>query len=79
VHPGDGDRVFEAHQLGQHLRALDDGNLSGVSLDDLGIGLADRGAGHDHRGARHVPCLMAFIDRGAQLRQPVGHRAAAQI
>src|SRR5271165_3374153 len=28
VHAGDGDSILEAHELGKHLRALDDGNLS---------------------------------------------------
>jgi hypothetical protein len=33
VHAGDGDAVLEAHQLGQHLGALNDGNLAGAGLD----------------------------------------------
>jgi hypothetical protein len=33
--------AMEAHQFGQHLGALDDGNLAGVGLDDFGIGCAD--------------------------------------
>ena len=37
VHAGDGDAVFEAHQLGQHLGALNDGNLAGARLDYFGI------------------------------------------
>ena len=42
VHAGDGDAVLEAHQLGQHLGALNDGNLAGVGLDDFRIGRARR-------------------------------------
>ena len=37
VHAGDGDAVLEAHQLGEHLGALDDGDLAGAGLEDLGI------------------------------------------
>ena len=35
VHAGDSDAVFEAHQLGQHLGSLNDGNLAGVGLEGL--------------------------------------------
>ena len=79
MHAGDGDAVFEAHQLGQHLRALDDGNLAGVGLYHLGIGSADRRTGDHDRGPGYVPGVMAFINCRPQLRKPVGHRTAAQI
>ena len=37
VHAGDGDAVFEAHELGQHFGALDDGDFAGAGLDDFRI------------------------------------------
>ena len=54
VHAGDGDAVFEAHQLGEHLGALDDGNLAGVGFDNFRVRRADRGAGDDDRGSGDV-------------------------
>jgi len=66
-------------KLGQHLRALDDGNLAGVGLYHLGIGSADRRTGDHDRGPGYVPGVMAFINCRPQLRKPVGHRTAAQI
>ena len=79
VHAGDGDAVLEPHEFGQHLRALDDGNLARVGFDDFRIGGADRGAGDDHGGSGDVAGLVAFVDGGAQLRQAIGDRTAAQI
>ena len=79
MHPGDGDAVFEAHQLGQHLGALNDRNLARVRLGHLGIGRVDGGAGHHHRGAGDVGRVVALVNGGAQLRQPLSHRAAAQV
>ena len=79
MHAGDGDAVLEAHQLGQHLGALNDGNLAGVGFNDLGVARADRGAGDNDRGAGYVAGLVAFIDGCAQLRQAVGDWTAAKI
>ncbi len=79
MHAGDGDAVLEPHELGQHLRALDHGNLAGVGLEHLGIVRVDRRARHHHRCASDVGRVVAFINSRAQLRQPVGHRAALEI
>ena len=79
VHAGDGDAVFEAHELGQHLGALNDGNLAGVGFEHFRIDGADGGAGDDDGGSGDVAGVVAFIDGGAQVGQAVGDRAAAQI
>ena len=62
VHSGDGDAVLEAHELGQHLGALNDGNLAGAGLDDFRIGGADGGAGDDDGGSGDVGGVVAFVD-----------------
>ena len=79
MHAGDGDAVFEAHEFGQHFSALDDGNLAGAGLDDLGVAVADRRTCYHDSSAGDMARLVAFIDNGAELRQPVGDRGAAQI
>ena len=60
VHAGDGDAVLEAHELGEHFGALDDGNFAGVGLDDLRVCDADGGAGDDDGGSGDVAGLVAF-------------------
>jgi len=42
VHAGDRNPVFEAHQLGEHLGALDYWNQLRVRRGDFGIVAADR-------------------------------------
>ena len=74
VHSGDGDAVLQPHQLGQHLRPLDHGNLARMRLQHLGVGRRHGRAGHHHRRAGHVGGVVALVDRRAQLRQPVRHR-----
>jgi hypothetical protein len=79
VHAGDGDSILEAHQLGQHLGALNHGNLAGAGLDNLRIRHADSGAGDNDRGSGNVGGVVALVNGRAHLGQPVGHRPAAQI
>jgi len=47
VRPRHADTVLEPHQLGEHLRAVDNGNLTLPRLDDLRIARGD-GAGAHH-------------------------------
>ena len=37
MHAGDGDAVFEAHELGEHFGALNDGNLAGSASTTSGL------------------------------------------
>jgi len=59
VHSGDGDAVFKTHQLGQHLRPLNDGNLASVGFDDFWICCGYSGAGDNHRGPGDVLGIVA--------------------
>ena len=62
VHAGDGDAVFQAHQLGQHLGALDHRNVLLVRGDDFGIVAMDGRADDDDFRAGDVLGAMAFGD-----------------
>ncbi len=79
MHAGNGDAVFEPHQLRQHFGTLNHRNLAGTRFHDFRIIRRDCRTGHDDRGARDVGGLVAFIDGCAQLSQAIGHRAATQI
>jgi hypothetical protein len=79
VHAGDGDTVFEPHELGQHLSSLDDRYLALPRLDDFGILLIDRGTGHHHPGANHVARRVPLKNRRAQARQAVRDAGMAQV
>ena len=52
VHAGNGDAIFQAHQLGQHLGALDHRDVLLVRGDDLGIVARDGRADDDDFRAR---------------------------
>ncbi len=74
VHAGDGDAVFEAHQLGQHLGALDDGNLAGVGFDHFGIVAVTAELVTTTVAPAMLAGVVAFVDGCAQLGQAVGDR-----
>ncbi len=72
VGAGDGDRVFQPHQLGQHLGALDQRDAPLLGGHQLGIVRLDGGR-IDHRGgALDVGAVLADEDPGPQLLQPLG-------
>ena len=79
MHSGNGDAVFEAHQLGQHLGALNDLNLALARLQDFRIRSRHRRAGHNHRCVNYILRIVAFVDCRAKLGESIGHRTAAQI
>ena len=79
VHAGNGDAVFEPHQLGQHLRTLNHGNLARLRLQHFWVFRVHCRAGDDHRRPGHVGRVVPFVNRRAQLRQPVSDGAALQI
>ena len=79
MHAGDGDAVFEAHELGEHLGTLDYGDFAGPGFFDLRIVIADGGAGDYDCGVTDVAALVALVDGGSQLRETVGDGAAAQV
>ena len=79
MHAGNGDAVFEAHELGEHFGTLNDGDFVGVGFEDLGIHGIDGGACDDHSGPGDVAGVVAFIDGGAEVGEAVSDGAAAQI
>ena len=79
VHAGDGDAVLQAHQLGQHLGALDDRDVRAVRFGDLGIVRGNRGTGDDDFGAGDIFGAMAFEHGCAQAGQPLGDGGALQV
>ena len=79
VHAGDGDAVFEPHELGQHFSAGNDLDFVGVGFDDFRIACRDGGAGDDHGSACNIGGVVALIDGSAELGEAVGNRAAAQV
>src|SRR5579859_1195693 len=79
MHAGDGDPVFQTHQLGQHLRALDHRDKLGVRGGNFGVIAADGGAGDDDLRARDVFRAMAFEDDGAFFRQAFGDGRGLKI
>jgi hypothetical protein len=79
VHASHGDTVLQAHQLGQHLGALDDGQVPGARLQHLGIVGADRGGGDHHLCSQHVLGVVAVEDRGPQGGQALGHGGMLEV
>src|SRR5262252_3693503 len=75
----DGDPVLEPHQLGEHLRALDYGNVLVASRCDFGIVAADGGAGHYDFRSGHVFRAVPLKNDGAQLAQPLRDRRRLEI
>ena len=79
MHSGDGNAVFQAHQLGQHLGALDHGNVQPARFGHFGIVGRDRGTGdHDFR-AGHVFRAMSLESCRAQSDQPLCNGRSFQI
>ena len=67
VRAGDGDAEFQPHQLRQHFRARNHGNLQPVRFDHLDIVLRHGGGNHHHVRALDVRGAMPFVNRRAQV------------
>src|SRR5271165_2332847 len=78
VHTGNGDSILEAHELGEHFCALDDGDFSTAGFDDLRVALVDGGACDDDSRADNVGGGVALEDGRAERRQPFGDGGVAQ-
>ena len=72
VAAGDGDTVFQPHQLGQQFAARDHGDLQAPRFQDLGILFIDGGADHQRPRAGDVGGGVPFEDARAQPGQPLG-------
>src|SRR5207248_1768618 len=62
VHACHCDAIFQAHQLRQHLRTLNHGDVNVAGSEDLGIVFADGGAGYDNLGADDVLRAMPLVN-----------------
>src|SRR6202049_3228575 len=79
MHSGDGDAILQAHQLRQHLGALDDRNVEGVSLGYLWIVWRNGRAGHDHVGADNVFSAVSFKNHGTEADQALRDRRTLEV
>jgi hypothetical protein len=79
VGAGDRDGALQAHDLGQHLRAVDHRQAAAAGLDQFGVVLLDRGRDDDDAGGAQVLGAVALVDGDAQPFQPLGDLRAAGI
>ena len=70
MRPGDGDRVLDSHQLGEHLRARNHRDGALVRAKDFRIRFRDRRRGNDHVGPFHLVGTMANEDARAERTKP---------
>src|SRR5262249_28606865 len=73
------DSVFEAHQLGEHLRTLDHRDKLRARRSDFRIVAADGRTGDHDLSARDVLGAMSFKNDGAELGQTFGDRRALHV
>src|ERR1700680_4030764 len=79
MHAGDGDAVFQAHQLGQHFRALNHGDVEAVGFGDFGILHGNRRTGHYNFGPRDVFSAMSFEDCSPESGEALVHGRTLQV
>ena len=79
MHAGDGDTVLEAHELGEHLGAGDDGRFASAGFEDLGVVGGDGGAGDDDVTSRGVGGGMAEIHGSAQVLEALSDGGGAEV
>src|SRR5262249_38691606 len=73
------DAVLEAHQLGQHFRALNNRNVELVSFGDLRIVRGDGGTGDDDFGVRSVFGAVALKSDRAEAGEPLSDCGRLQV
>ena len=64
MRPGDGDALLEAHELGEHFRAANDGQAFLPRGNEFGIVALDRG--RDHDDLRRAEMFRAMADMDAR-------------
>src|SRR5690348_5948217 len=79
VRAGDGDAVFQAHQLGEHFRAGDDGDFELARFDDFRI-IRTHGGGHDDNlRAVNLSGLMGIENSRAEIPEALRGVRGLQI
>ena len=73
VRTGNGDTIAEAHQLCQHQRARNHGNLLFQCGNNLRIVFFDRSRGNNHVGAIDVFGSMTWVNLDAESAQMLGN------
>jgi hypothetical protein len=79
VRARDGDRITEAHQLAEHLRALDDRHAACDRRGDLGVVLVDRARDDNHVGIGRVLGTVTGQHLRAERLQPARDVARLEI
>ena len=79
MHTGDGDAVLQAHQFGQHLGALDYGNVKSTRFRDLQIIGWHGGTGYHDFGAGDILRLMTFKNGRSQSGQSLCDYRTLQV
>jgi hypothetical protein len=79
VHARDRDSVLQAHQLGEHLGALNDRDVQLAGLGDLGVVGGDGGTGNDDLGVADIFRGMTFDGERAERSQALRHAGTLQI
>ncbi len=79
VSPGDGDAVFQSHQLGEHFRARNYGNFVAMRFGNLGIVAAHGGGSYHDMRAENLFGLVAFENFRAQILEPLGDRGTLHV
>ena len=69
---GDGNRMPEAHQFGEHLGTPDHRLAAGVRRQHFRIVGGNRAGGHHDIGIRDLPGTMADMHERAEPREPPG-------
>src|SRR6266478_3722773 len=69
-----GNSVFQAHQLGEHLRARDDRNFHLVRFDDFRVIGLHGGGSYDYVRAVGIRSLVTFVHGGAEILETLGNR-----
>src|SRR5258708_31533874 len=67
VGTGYGNSVFQAHQLGEHLRAWNNGNFHFVRFNDFRVVGLHGGGSYDDVGAVGIGSVVTFVHRGAEI------------
>src|SRR5580704_13295318 len=79
VRAGNGNAVFQAHQLRQHFGARNHGNFQAMRFDYFDVLRMHRRGNHHYMRAMNVFRLMAFANHSAETFQSLRHGGGFQI
>jgi len=79
VRTGNRDAEAEAHQLGEHLRAGDDGDVPPPGFDQFGIVRRNRGRNHDDVGGLDMRGVVTGMNAHAKPRESIGDVRSTRV